>query len=292
MKYAVIIIFLLGYLSSTVIFSSDNNRSLDLKDISVSGESELSICSNEILTSTPILLDEKCVFNKRKWNGKLVKIPTLIPQRVLNWGSNGKLGTSWRFSDNSCNEVFHKIFRRIKSVSKRIRLTALNTPHDLFHGHIYGDDERLVIFIHAKEYPIDIEPYKNQWQLPGESFSSRSKSYLNFRNFIWVSKNFHGLNKGHIYNYRQGFHACDKFYSPYVANVLNESVIAKKYGLELIGDFNIFNQNISRIKFSRQRRRTNKLTDWQKKQDYQIEKFSRRAQQKPQLYFQTNWQHR
>lgn len=168
-----------------------------------------------------------------------------IPERVLNWGSNGLSGLPWQFKAQKCNLFYYDLHTRIVESNNDILLT----PHDLFHAHLIGygvDENRLLMVFHAKEYPSDLEEIKNYYQVPEENFSTASLSFEH-RNFIYLSD----LNGGReIYKVlNQG--ACTPLFSRWGPEQLVEKKIMKllPYAKNL-GDVNVFNvKNIKRINY-------------------------------------------
>lgn len=105
----------------------------------------------------------------------------VIPARVRDWGSQGKAGKPWRFTNDACNDFYASLQRRISEAVPGI----LQTPHDLFHAHLIGYgplEDRLAMVFHAKEYPRDLEPQKYPYQVYSENFYSNSPSFSK-RNF-------------------------------------------------------------------------------------------------------------
>lgn len=170
-----------------------------------------------------------------------------IPQRVLNWGSQGRLGRPWIFKDKVCNDDFIKLQHRIALNQKGI----LETPHDLFHAHIINFGHKssgLALIFHAKEYPYDIEFLKNRYQMPQEKFYSTDNGFKN-RNFLYVN-NLEQGQKAAVYLVKNEGR-CRELFSEHGLNSLDEIKVAQILKGSVIGDFNIFNKDeMKRLKYT------------------------------------------
>ncbi|MCA9508304.1 MAG: hypothetical protein KC505_07790 [Myxococcales bacterium] len=167
-----------------------------------------------------------------------------VPDRVLNWGSNGLLGKTWQFNEDVCNQFYYSLFKAISSAYSEIYLS----PHDLFHAHLVGygaDKNKLSMVFHAKEYPSDAEAIKNYYQVESEKFSVGSRAFEK-RNFLYLSHD--GENKIYIMN-NQG--QCQEYFSSKNINTISEKKIAQNLlnGRKL-GDVNVFlPANLPRINY-------------------------------------------
>lgn len=169
----------------------------------------------------------------------------IVPERVLNWGSNGLSGKPWQFADAQCNEFYSGLYTAITQSLPDIRLD----PFDLFHAHLMGYGEhhdRLLMMFHAKEYPADIEEIKNYYQAQEERFFQDSPSFEK-RNFIYLSHD--GENKIYMVH-QQGL--CEQFFSDEGVNQLSDEKIMNQFSeAQRLGDVNIFlPNNLKKINYA------------------------------------------
>jgi hypothetical protein len=159
-----------------------------------------------------------------------------IPTRVLDWGSNGRGGTPWAFSEKLCNDFFISLMINIARYQPAITLS----PHDLFHAHmIHYNKEDLALVIHAKEYPADLEKAKNYYQDPEQMFLSNEKSFKD-RNFIYFSADNNIAPKNTLYLVRNTG-SCAAYFEPSGINYLSEERLASDLpNGRVMGDLNIF----------------------------------------------------
>ncbi len=158
-----------------------------------------------------------------------------IPERIINWGSNGLGGQPWHFIDVACNQFFIELMSKISSHKPHIKLT----PHDLFHAHLIALGQSLVVVIHAKEYPADLDGIKNNYQLEAEQFFSSTKDFAE-RNFIYLS------DTRQIYE-TKNHGDCAKFFADGPGQTLDEvQILAYLPKSKLLGDVNIFMPNTLR----------------------------------------------
>lgn len=160
--------------------------------------------------------------------------PLTIPERVLNWGSNGLGGNPWQFKTAKCNQFYYQLHAQVTASFPEIILS----PHDLFHAHLigYNQGERLMMLFHAKEYPSNIEEIKNYYQNKAEKFSTESPSFEK-RNFIYLSH----LNGGQEIYLVSDEGACEGLFSRWGNNQLAEKKIMKLLpNPKIIGDVNVF----------------------------------------------------
>lgn len=167
-----------------------------------------------------------------------------VPERILNWGSNGLSGKPWQFVDAQCNEFYGKLFSHITENRPDILLN----PFDLFHAHLIGyglHHDRLFMVFHAKEYPADIEEIKNEYQSEEDRFYQDSPSF-DARNFIYLSHD--GDNKIYVVHQRG---LCSQFFSDEGINQLSEEKLMNQFlGAQRLGDVNIFqSEDLKKINY-------------------------------------------
>src|SRR5690606_17987080 len=127
-------------------------------------------CTEKILLDDGVIENIDKIAKAMKEKGQKAILPK-IPKRVLEWGSNGYMGMPWQFKDQAYNQFFINIFNLITTYYNFIKLT----PHDLFHAHVISffnsaKKNHIAMVFHAKEYPFDLEFYKNFYQDPNEVF--------------------------------------------------------------------------------------------------------------------------
>jgi hypothetical protein len=171
-----------------------------------------------------------------------------IPDRIVNWGSVFANSSPWRFMDSSCNDFYAQLFERIAKILPFIKLS----PHDLFHAHVLTyegakNTKEIALVFHAKEYPVDLEKAKNNYQREEEKFTSKDDSFLH-RNFVYLSEN----KDAHPEIYEISRKGTCAAYFPEGANYFSEELLAKNMkNSSYIGDINMFlTKNISRIKYN------------------------------------------
>lgn len=168
-----------------------------------------------------------------------------IPERVLNWGSSGLLGSPWNFRNRECNEFYMGLFLRISLANSHIRLS----PHDLYHAHAlgFGTDKKhrdgLMLVFHAKEHPRLLNPVVDHYQISKEHFEYNDKEF-NYRNFIYNSQG----NKLYLVKEKG---KCKEFFSDYGLSSLSEEKIMKILpNGTYVGDVNVFGRNVSRLRYN------------------------------------------
>lgn len=195
-------------------------------------------CAPKLATLPPLPKDcidslDKTAFSKNE---------IAVPKRVIDWGSNGRGGDPWQFTNPRCNDFFADLFSVIADQS-----SSMLTPHDLFHGHVIkygkGDQSFVAIVFHAKEYPYDLEPNKNRYQAPRERFSTRDDTFI-MRNYVYL-----GHDNALFRVFDDG--ECRDMFANVGVNTISENKIAKilPSGV-LIGDVNFFlADKLSRIQY-------------------------------------------